>query len=100
MNSVYTINKGVGRPVVFKGLKAQWIWYLGGGILGLLLLFTLLYIMGLPVVFCITLIIFLGCMLFYLVYRFNARFGEYGLMKKMAAKAVPPVIYCDQMFRA
>lgn len=31
-NSVYQINKGINKPIEFKGLKAQYIWYLGGGL--------------------------------------------------------------------
>ncbi|HMT97439.1 MAG TPA: DUF4133 domain-containing protein, partial [Ferruginibacter sp.] len=31
-NSVYQINKGINRSIEFKGLKAQYIWYLGGGL--------------------------------------------------------------------
>ena len=31
-NSVYKINKGINKPIEFKGLKAQYIWYLGGGL--------------------------------------------------------------------
>ena len=42
MSSVYTINKGMNRPIVFKGLKAQYIWYLGGGIVLLFMLFIFL----------------------------------------------------------
>jgi hypothetical protein len=33
MNSVYKINKGINKPIEFKGLKAQYIGYLGIGIL-------------------------------------------------------------------
>ena len=36
-SSIYGINKGVNRPAEFKGLKAQYIWYLGGGLVGLAL---------------------------------------------------------------
>ena len=35
---VYPINKGINRPLEFKGLKAQYIWYLGAGLLVLLVL--------------------------------------------------------------
>ena len=28
-NSVYVINKGINAPITFKGLKAQYIWWLG-----------------------------------------------------------------------
>lgn len=52
-NSVYQINRGVGKPVEFKGLKAQYIWYLGGGLVALLVLFAILYIAGVPIFLCL-----------------------------------------------
>ena len=30
-NSVYKVNKGINKPIEFRGLKAQYIWWLGGG---------------------------------------------------------------------
>ena len=45
-NSVYKINKGINKPVEFRGLKAQYIWYLGGGLVILLILFAILYVIG------------------------------------------------------
>ena len=45
-SSIYGINKGINKPIEFKGLKAQYIWYLGGGLAGLLVLFGVLYISG------------------------------------------------------
>ncbi|MBD0288989.1 MAG: DUF4133 domain-containing protein, partial [Flavisolibacter sp.] len=38
--SVYQINKGINKPIEFKGFKAQYIWYLGGGLVALLILFA------------------------------------------------------------
>ena len=42
-NSVYSVNKGINKSIEFKGLKAQYIWYLGGGVVALLILFAILY---------------------------------------------------------
>jgi hypothetical protein len=89
VSSVYQVNKGIGQPVVFKGLKAQWIWWLGGGIVVLLLLFAIMYITGMPLVFCVTVVVLLGVLLFVLVYRYSKKYGEHGLMKEVAAKSVP-----------
>ena len=46
MNSVYAINKGVHQPIVFKGLKGQWILYLAGGLVALFwfLLFVICWV--------------------------------------------------------
>ena len=40
----YPINKGIGRPVEFKGLKAQYLFIFCGGLLALFVLFVILYI--------------------------------------------------------
>ena len=58
--SVYKINKGINKPIEFKGLKAQYIWYLGGGLLILLILFAILYICGLNSFVCLGIIFVLG----------------------------------------
>lgn len=99
MSSVYQINRGVNRPIVFKGLKAQWIWWLGIGLLLLLLLFALLYIIGVSVFVCVAMIFFLGGLLFWYVHTMSHRYGEYGLMKKMAGKSVPRWIRCNRLIQ-
>lgn len=91
-SSVYQINKGINKPVEFKGLKAQYIWYLGGGLVVLLIVFAVLYICGLNTFICLALIIGMGSALFMYVYRMSRTYGEYGMMKKIAKKAVPKVI--------
>ena len=91
-NSVYKINKGINKPVEFKGLKAQYIWYLGGGLVALLVLFAVIYICGVNIFICLPLIVSLGTALFMYVYKLSRTYGEYGLMKKMAKRAVPKVI--------
>lgn len=91
-NSVYHINKGINKPVEFKGLKAQYIWYLGGGLVLLLIVFAVLYICGVNTFFCLALIIGMGSVLFMYVYKMSRTYGEYGMMKKIARKAVPKAI--------
>lgn len=98
MNSVYQINKGVGKPIVFKGLKGQWISWLCGGLVALLLVFALCYIAGTPLIFCLALVATGGACLFYFVYKYNNRYGEHGLMKTMALRVTPKRIVCDQLF--
>ena len=91
-NSVYQINKGINKPVEFKGLRAQYIWYLGGGLVALLILFVVIYICGVNIFICLLLIVSLTVGLFMYVYRLSRTYGEYGLMKKVAKKAIPGVI--------
>ncbi len=92
MASVYKINKGVNQPVVFKGLKAQYIWWLSGGLVTLLLLFAILYIIGVNMYVCLLIILVLGTLLFKKVYSMSRKYGEHGLMKKIAKRRIPKVI--------
>jgi hypothetical protein len=90
--SVYQINKGINKPVEFKGFKAQYIWYLGGGLIGLLILFAILYICGINTFICLGLILIMGSFLFSYVYKLSHKYGQYGLMKKMAQRSIPKTI--------
>jgi hypothetical protein len=92
VSSVYHINKGINKPIEFKGLKAQYIWYLGGGLVALLILFAIIYIAGLNVFVCLGIILTLGSALFMYVYKLSRTYGQYGLMKKIAKKAIPKCI--------
>lgn len=90
--SVYTINKGINKSIAFKGFKAQYIWYLGGGLLILLILFAVLYICGVHPFICLAIILICGATLFIYIGRLSNKYGEHGLMKKMANRAAPKVI--------
>jgi len=59
----YPVNKGIGRPVEFKGLKAQWI--------------------------CIGFGAASSSLLVWQTFALNARYGEHGLMKMGAARSHP-----------
>lgn len=89
MSSIYQINKGLGRAIEFRGLKAQYIGFLAGGLVGLLLLFAALYICGFPLYGCIALVGALGFALFTVVFRMSAKYGRFGLLKKMAKRSIP-----------
>lgn len=99
MNSVYHINKSINKPIEFKGLKAQYIWYLGGGLVAVLVLFAVLYICGTNMFICLLLAIGLSTFLFMYVYKLSRIYGEFGLMKKMAKKAIPKVIKNSSLVR-
>ncbi|SDW50870.1 protein of unknown function [Hydrobacter penzbergensis] len=91
-NSVYQINKGINQSIEFKGLKAQYIWYLGGGVVALLIVFAVMYIVGLPTYLCIGIILTAGTFLVMKIYGMSHKYGEHGLMKTLARKQVPNVI--------
>lgn len=92
--SVYNINKGINKPIEFKGLKAQYIGYLGGGLVVLLVLFSILYIIGINMFICLGLILVLGTLLFVFIYKISNQYGQYGLMKKTARRSIPSHLLC------
>ena len=89
MSSVYHINKGINKPIEFKGLRAQYIAYLAIGLVVLLICFAVLYIAGLNLFILLPLILGLGAALFFTVYHLSHKFGQHGLMKRFAKRNVP-----------
>ncbi len=92
--SNYNINKGIGRTVEFKGLKAQYLFIFAGGLLGTLILVMILYMVGVNSYFCL----FLGAggasLIVWQTFLLNRKYGEYGLMKIGARKRHPRYIVC------
>lgn len=91
-NSVYQINKGINQSIEFKGLKAQYIWYLGGGVIVLMILFAIMYIVGLPSLICIGIIGISGTLLVLKIYKMSHKYGEYGMMKALAKRQIPKAV--------
>ena len=42
----YGINKGIGKSVEFRGLKAQYLFIFAGGLLAVFVVFVILYMAG------------------------------------------------------
>lgn len=91
-NSIYNINKGVNKSIEFKGLRAQYIWYFGGLVVLILVLFAALYISGLNTWICLTLTGGLSAGGSVKIFGLSHRHGEYGLMKALARKRIPKVL--------
>ncbi|RUT68512.1 DUF4133 domain-containing protein [Flavobacterium cupreum] len=91
-NSVYQINKGINQSIQFKGLKAQYIWYLGGGVIVLMILFAIVYIAGLPSLICIAIIGISGTLWVLKIYKMSQQYGEHGMMKALAKRQVPKAV--------
>ena len=85
----YPINKGIGRPVEFKGLKAQYLFIFAGGLLALFILFVILYMVGSGQWICIGFGAVASSILVWQTFALNARYGEHGLMKLGAARSHP-----------
>lgn len=87
--ALYHINKGINKPIEFKGLKAQYIGYLSAGLVILLIGFAVLYLLHTPVTLCLVITAGLGSLLFYQVFKLSRLYGEHGLMKKSAKRYLP-----------
>jgi hypothetical protein len=92
--SIYKINKGVNKSIAFKGLKAQYIWYMGAVVLMLIIFFAFLYIIGINQWLCLSAVGGLGMAMTKKVYAMNSKFGEHGMMKMLARKSLPSSIRC------
>jgi hypothetical protein len=88
-NKVFTINKGINKPLEFRGLKAQYIGHLAVSVVGSLVVFAILYISGVSDFIAVPLTLVLGGVVIARVYRISKKYGQYGLMKRGARKAVP-----------
>ncbi|RYY52306.1 MAG: DUF4133 domain-containing protein [Chitinophagaceae bacterium] len=89
MASLYHINKGVGRPITFKGIVGIYIAYLGIGMVALLLLFAVLYLLRVNVYVVLGIVALLAALLLYGVSYLSRRFGQYGMLKFFARGKVP-----------
>lgn len=91
-NSVYKINKGINKSIEFRGLKAQYIWYLGSCFLALLLVFAILYIIGVNAFICVGFVLIAGTISVIKIYGMSNKYGGHGMMKKLARHNVPHTI--------
>lgn len=91
-NSVYQINKGINKAIEFRGFKAQYIWYLGGCFLALLIVFAILYIIGVNAFICVGLVLIAGTFSTMRIYQLSNKYGQHGMMKKIARHSVPHTI--------
>ena len=85
----FPINKGIGRSVEFKGLKAQYLFIFCGGLLVVFVLFIILYMVGIDQWFCIGFGVISASVLVWQTFALNARYGQYGLMKLGAVRSHP-----------
>ena len=90
----YNINKGIGRTVEFKGLKAQYLFLFAGGLLGTLISVMILYMTGVNSYICLLLGAGGASMIIWQTFSLNRKYGEHGLMKVGARKKHPRYIIC------
>ncbi|SIO53802.1 DUF4133 domain-containing protein [Chitinophaga niabensis] len=92
MSTVYQVNKGINRSIEFKGIKAQYIIYLAVGLVTLLLLFTILYVVGVSTYMCMAIIIPTAAIFYTVIQRISKKYGEHGLTNYFSRKRLPSSI--------
>lgn len=90
----YNINKGIGRSVEFKGLKAQYLYLFVGGLLAVLILVMLLYMFGVNSYACLIIGGGGGSLIVWQTFGLNRKYGTYGLMKVGAKRRHPHYLTC------
>jgi hypothetical protein len=88
----YSINKGIGRPAEFKGLKSQYLFIFAGGLLSVFIVFVIMYMIGISQMICIGFGIISSGTLVWATFYLNDKYGEHGLMKLQATKDHPRYI--------
>lgn len=96
--AVYQINKGIGRSPEFKGLRSQYLFIFAGGLLAVLITFMILYMVGVNQWVCIILGVIFTSVLVWATFRLNAKYGEWGMMKMLAARKHPSYIISRKRF--
>lgn len=85
----YQINKGVGRQAEFQGLTAQYLFIFVGGLGGVFLAFVVLFMAGVPEGACILFAVAAASLIVWGTFYLNRRYGQHGLMKRMASRQHP-----------
>jgi len=88
----YSINKGIGRSAEFKGLKSQYLFVFAGGLLGVLVVFMIMYIIGINQLICIIFGVVCASILVWGTFYLNEKYGEHGLLKLQALRSHPRFI--------
>lgn len=85
----YSINKGIGKSVEFKGLVAQYLFIFAGGLLAVFVVFVIMYMVGISQWVCIAFGIIAASVLVWLTFHLNEKYGEHGLMKVFSKQQHP-----------
>lgn len=88
----YSINKGIGKPAEFYGLKSQYLFIFAGGLLSVFIVFVIMYMIGISQLVCIVFGLVTAGTLVWGTFYLNDKYGEYGLMKVQSLANHPKYI--------
>ena len=90
--SEFSINRGIGKSVEFKGLKAQYLFIFIGGLLALFVLFIIMYLVGINQWVCIGFGGIAATVLVWQTYALNTNDNKKMLMQAHARSSHPRYI--------
>lgn len=85
----WDINKGIGRTVEFKGLKAQYLFLFAGGLLAVFVLVVVCYLCGMSQWLCLGIGLVGATLVVWQTFAMNRKYGQYGLMMQGAIRMHP-----------
>ncbi len=88
----FSMNKGIGKPAEFKGLKSQYLFIFAGGLLAVFILFVVMYMAGIGQWICIGFGVSAASALVWMTFSLNGKYGEHGLLKLQARRSHPKYI--------
>ena len=82
----WEINKGIGRTVEFKGLKAQYLFLFAGGLLAVFILVVVLYLCGVSQIACLVIGVVGATLVVWQTFAMNRKYGQYWRMRQGAVR--------------
>lgn len=86
---IYTLNKSIDRPLIFKGLKAQYIYYYLGLLVLSFIVFAVLNSSGLHTGLTLIIIVSIVIVGVKIITHISDKFGINGLKKYFAKSKIP-----------
>jgi membrane protein YdbS with pleckstrin-like domain len=87
--AAFNVNRGIGHPAEFQGLKSQYLFIFAGGLLGLFVVVVVMFMAGVNQWISISFGIIAALVLVYGTFYLNRKYGEHGLMKAQARRNHP-----------
>ncbi|MCD7969110.1 MAG: DUF4133 domain-containing protein [Alistipes sp.] len=85
----YEINKGIGRDIELKGLKAQYLFIFAIGIACVIFLYLVMYLIGFGHIACMASAGIVALVMLYGTYYLNNKYGPKGLGKMFVGRIIP-----------
>lgn len=87
----FNINKGIGKSVEFKGLKAQYLFIFAAGLLAVFVVFVIMYMIGINQWVCIGFGVIAASVLVWMTFNLNTKYGRTWLNENHGCQTTSPL---------